>query len=133
MTFGMDLSRHFHLRAFLSPRGTYTSHQFPPTSIPTIMSQQHPHFHSKCLAKMYVAEKSIEEKKSFKVSRSDPRRYEVVCTDPDCLYRLNFRAKKDDPFHVTKSSHEHTCDFLSPTFKKVWVRQRVTELLCQRG
>ena len=86
MTFGMHLPLHFHLRVFMSPRGTYTSHHSQLKGIPTIMTKQHPHFHSKCLAKMYVAEKSIEEKKPFKVSRSDPRRYEVVCTDLDCLY-----------------------------------------------
>ena len=101
MTLVMHFPHHFHLRVFMSPRGTYTSHQSQLKNCPTVMSQQHPHFHSKCLAKMYVAEKSIEEKKPFKVSRSYPRRYEVVCTDPDCLYWLNFRAKKGDLFHVT--------------------------------
>ena len=89
-------------------------------------------FASKALAKMFVAEKSIKEKKPFKVSRSNPRRYEVVCVEKSCLFRLNIRAKIDDVFYITKTRHEHTCDILSPTFKKMWIRQRATELLCQR-
>ena len=76
-------------------------------------------FASKALAKMFVAEKSIKEKKPFKVSRSNPRRYEVVCVEKSCLFRLNIRAKIDDVFYITKTRHEHTCDILSPTFKKM--------------
>ena len=66
------------------------------------------HFATKSLAKMYVAEKSIKKKKPFKVSRSNPRRYEVVCVEKSCLFRLNIRAKR----MICSTSPKHTTNTL---------------------
>ena len=132
MTYVMDLPQHFHLRVFMSPRGTYASHQSQLKSIPNIMSQQHPHFHSKCLAKMYVAEKSIEEKNPFKVSRSDPRRYEVVCTDPDCLYRLKFRGKRMTCFTLQNHSTNTLAIIFLQHSKRCWC-DKERQSCCDKG
>ena len=65
-------------------------------------------FGSKREAKLYVAEKSVAEKKPFRVVRSDSERFEVVCPEKGCLFKLNIRVQKDVHFHVTRSSHPHT-------------------------
>ena len=83
-------------------------------------------------AKMFVAEKSIREKKPFVVDRSDTRRYEVVCPVKGCLFRISIRARKDDRFHVTKALHEHTCDSVAPTIKLSWLRSKAMGLLVRK-
>ena len=50
----------------------------------------------------------------------------------ELFVQIKHPSKKDDLFYITKTHHEHTCDLLSPTVKKLWLRQRATELLCQK-
>ena len=92
--------------------------------------EPHP-FDTKHEAKLFVAEKSIREKKPFKVVRSDARRFEIVCPVEGCAYKLNIRARKDDKFYVTKKGRGHTCRSVSPTIKKVWLRSKIAEMIAE--
>ena len=86
-----------------------------------------PSFKSKKKAKLFVAEQSVRDKKPFKVSRSDSRRFEVFFPAAGCLFRMNIRMRKDDVFYVAKSFCPHTCDSVSPTVKKAWLRSKIAK------
>ena len=45
---------------------------------------------------------------------------------------MNIRMKKDDVFHIAKSFCAHTCDSVSATVKKAWLRNRISEKMAQR-
>ena len=89
-------------------------------------------FNTKRDAKLYVAEKSVREKKPFKLFRSDSERFEVVCPVDGCAFRLNIRAQKDNHFHITKMNHAHTCCSFTPTITRAWVFSKTLGFMMER-
>ena len=89
-------------------------------------------FESKRAVKLYIAGKSVREKKPFSIERSDSQRCDVVCPVDGCLYKINIRLRKDGMYHITKTSCEHTCDSFSPTLKRSWIISEIVKLLSEK-
>ena len=78
--------------------------------------------------KIFVAEKSVREKKPFTVVKSEHRRFVAICPNDNCQFRLCFFQRIDGCFHVSEE-RPHTCKDVFPTIRRVWVVSKVREIL----
>ena len=76
---------------------------------------------------IYVSQKSVQEKRPFKIQKSEPNRFCVVCTVTGCPFYILFKNNIDGWSPIRKSK-EHSCVPSLPTVKKEWVKFKIFEL-----
>ena len=81
--------------------------------------------------KLFICDKSVREKKPFIVSKSEHRRYTVVCPHDYCTFKMSFYQRIDGVFYITKS-WPHTCDSLSPAKRRIWIASKAKEALLEK-
>ena len=91
-----------------------------PTGYPSIKSLED--------TKLFIAARSVSEKKPFKVLKSDPSRFDVVCIEKFCSFKVNVAADHEGLFFISKEC-PHSCSSNEPTIKKAWVCWIMTEVL----
>ena len=80
---------------------------------------------------LFIYDKSVDEKKPFIVSKSEHRRYTVVCPHDYCTFKVSFYQRIDGVFYITKS-WPHTCDSLSPAKRRIWIASKAKEALLEK-
>ena len=85
-------------------------------------------FHSKDEVKRFVQEKSVTEKKPFKIHKTEPKRFVVKCPNDGCPFKLFFSGNDGGVFELVEET-KHACQSNIPTIKRGWVRDRVQEKL----
>ena len=88
-------------------------------------------FPSKKAVHLYVCDKSVTDKKPFSVDKSDSTRLVFKCTKDQCPFKLTFRVIDDGCFPLVEE-RQHECDSLFPTIKRVWLREKIFDLLEER-
>ena len=66
------------------------------------------------------------------IDKSDTDRVLVKCPKPQCPFKLSFRVIGEGVFHFVEE-HQHECNALLPTIKGVWLREKIFDLLEERG
>ena len=85
-------------------------------------------FPSKKDVQLHVCSKSVQEKKPFKVVRSDAERYVVCCPVDSCDFSMCFYKRMAGLFHLIRDVG-HTCNSLIPSLKRMWVRNVACDYL----
>ena len=75
-----------------------------PFQLPELMSDpmepDATRFPSKKDVTQFVQAKALEDKKPYRVSRSDSRRFHIRCPDDRCPFQMRFCARKDGVFRL---------------------------------
>ena len=89
-------------------------------------------FASKRDARLFICEKSIINKKPFTIDKSDTDRLLVKCPKQQCPFKMIFRGTNEGVFHLVEEQ-QHECDALLPTIKRAWFREKIFDLIEERG
>ena len=74
-------------------------------------------FFSKTLVKIFVCEKSVEEKKPFVLDKSEPGRVVVKCSKKHCAFKMIFHGVDAGAYQLDEEV-QHTCQCFVPTIKR---------------
>ena len=74
-------------------------------------------FHSKDEVKRFVQEKSVTEKKPFKIHKTEPKRFVVKCPNDGCPFKLFFSGNDGGVFELVEET-KHACQSNIPTIKR---------------
>ena len=85
------------------------------------MEPDKPHFTSKTDVVRFVQAKALDDKKPFRVSRSDSRRFHVRCPDERCPFQMRFWARKDGAFRLIRDV-AHTCTMFNLTTPAAFIQ-----------
>ena len=85
------------------------------------MEPDKPHFTSKTDVVRFVQAKALDDKKPFRVSRSDSRRFHVRCPDERCPFQMRFWARKDGAFRLIRDV-AHTCTMFKLTTPAAFIQ-----------
>ena len=85
-------------------------------------------FPSKKDVTQFVQAKALEDKKPYRVSRSDSRRFHIRCPDDRCPFQMRFCARKDGVFRLILHV-AHTCTRFKLTTPAAFIQDLIRDHL----
>ena len=91
-----------------------------------IPKKQRPTFSSKNDLVRFIQDYHVEEKKPFRVGKSDDKRYEVHCNKLNCKFKATARRQTDGKYELV-TFETHSCDQIFPSVSVAWLKRVIEE------